>query len=293
MKNIIIAFVLVFSGILAHSQEISVTNTPETDNPDPTNFWTKKLGTDESGHYLLREYGPVSNKVVILEKYDLDFTLQYSKNIESTSGILGDSKNHIKTIFTKDHVLAVLASWKKETAQSGLWVQPYSKDGEKVGEPTMLVTEENTTFLKSSSYKLSVSPDGSKIAVLRQPTFDKTAKESFELLVLNSADFSLISSNEFTFPTAMKRYPRNEVKVNNNGVAFAFKKVKVSGKEFKYYLVSLGKASKFQEELEFGLDQVNQTKFIINKQGELVAMGFLSELKKSITLWQKNMDFKS
>ena len=283
---------LLCSSILV-AQEVPIESGPEINNPDPANFWTQKLGSDESGHYLLREFGPVTNKSIVLEKYDLGFNLLFSKDIESSNGIFGDSKNHFETILGNGEIFVFLSSWKKATGESGLWVQRYSNEGEKVGEETQLLNEKGTTMLKSSAYKISLSPDGSKMAVLEEPTFSKGAKESCTTNLFNTNDFSKIIENEFTFDTDMKRYPRNQILVNNQGVAFAFKEVKVSGKEFKYYLTSLGKESKFQEELNFELYQVNQSKFIIDNKGNLVGIGILAEAKKFTTLWQKTWQLKA
>lgn len=269
------------------AQEVNIISSPELSNPYPQDFWTQNLGSDESGYYLIRDLGPPTNPEIILEKFDPNFTLLYSKNIESSSGILGDSKNHFETILGNNEILVFLASWNKERKEGGLWVQRFSTNGEKVGSEIQLLSDLEISLLKSSEYKISLSEDGSHLAVLTEPTFDKNAMESFRISVFKTDDFNKIAEKEFTFSVEMERYPRNEVLVNNSGVAFGFKSVKISRKEYKYYLASVGMESHFQEELNFKEDQLNQSKFIINTKGELVGVGLIAELKKYITLWQK------
>lgn len=274
-------------------QEVNITSSPEVTNPYPQDYWTQNLGADESGYYLIRELEPPTNPKIILEKYDPDFTLLYSKDIESSSGTLGDSKNHFKTILGNNEILVFLASWNKEKREGGLWVQRFSTNGEKVGNEIQLLSDQEESLLKSNDYKISLSKDGSHLAVLTEPTFDKNAKESFRLSVFKTDEFTKTAEKEFSFPVEMERYPRNEVLVNNNGVAFGFKTVRISGKEFKYYLASVGSESHFQEELDFKEDQLNQSKFIINYEGELVGVGLLAELKKYTPLWQKTWIMKA
>lgn len=275
------------------AQEVSIKSSPEVSNPFPQNFWTQNLGADESGYYLIRDIGPETNPKIILEKYDFNFNLLFSKDIESSSGILGNSKNHFKTILGNKEILVFLASWNKENKEGGLWVQRFSTDGEKMGDEIQLLSDTEESFFKSSSYKISLSKDGSYIGILTEPTFDKNALESFRISIFSTNNFSKIAEKEFTFSVAMERYPRNEVLINNNGVAFGFKTVKVNGKEYKYYLASLAENSQYQEELDFKEYQLNQSKFIINTKGELVGIGILAELKKYITLWQKTWVMKA
>lgn len=281
---------LVFNTI---GQEVNIISSPEVSNSYPQDFWTQNLGSDESGYYFIRDMGTPTNLDIMLEKYAPDFTLLYTKNIESSSGVLGNSKHHFKTILGNQEILVFLGSWNKEKKERGLWVQRFSTDGEKVGNDIQLLSENAKSHAKSSEYRISLSKDGNYLAVLTEPTFDKKAMESFSLSVFETSEFNKLAEKEFTFSVAMKRYPRNEVLINNNGVVFGFKTVKVSGKEFKYYLASLGAENHFQEELYFKEDQLNQSKFIINHEGELVVVGLLAELKKYTTLWQKTWLMKA
>jgi len=287
MKIIVVAISIALSlSSYVFCQNVSIQSTAEVSNPDPQNFWTQNLGSDESGYYLIREIGPITNPQIILEKYDLNLNLLFEKNIESSSGILGDSKRHFQTILGNQELLVFLTSWNKEKSESGLWIKRMSVEGEPVGEEIQLLTNKSESLFKSSDYKVAISPDGSKFTVLTEPVFDKKATETFKMSVFNTSDLKKITEKNFDFSLEMERYPKNQVFVSNNGIAFAFKEAKISSKEFKYYLTSLSSSNSYLQELNLKENRLNQFRFLINTDGILVGFGLLADIKKYTTQWQ-------
>lgn len=292
MKQLsLILCILLFTQI-GKSQHYKIESGSELTNADPNGIWTESLGQDESGYYFIRKNGPVTNEGIILEKYDTSFQFLFSKDIESSSGVLGDSRNHFETILGNNEIFIFLASWNKEKMEGGLWVERLSIDGEKIDEAVELLAHKEQSMMKSSEYRVSISEDGSKLAVLTEPTFDKNAKEHFSISVFNTTDYKLIAENHFTFPLEMQRYPRNQLFVNNNGVAYAFKEVRLSKKDFRYFITSTSANDSFQEELIFEDKRLNHDKFIVDKHGDLVGVGLVAESKKFNTLWQELWTFK-
>ncbi len=293
MKNFCLFFLFNLTFLIVNSQEITIKSSPETTNPYPQNFWTQNLGSDETGHYLIRDIGPITQPSIILEKYDINFNLLFSKDIESSSGILGDSKKHFKTILGNGEILVFLASWNKDKVEDGLWVKRLTLNGDPIGEEIQLKADKGESYLKSNTYKVALSENGKMVAVLTEPIFERKNMESFKLSIFNTTDFTKTSEKEFTFNFEMDRYPRNQVFINNKGAAFVFKEVKISNKEFKYYLSSLSFENHYQEALDLMENQVNQSQLMINKNGELIGLGLLASTNKYITSWQKNWFLKA
>jgi hypothetical protein len=289
----IITAILLLLSASSYAQSVSVQSSPEFAKPFPEVFFTEILGQDESGYYFLREIGPETNSKLILEKYSPELNLLFTKDIESSSGVMGNSKHHFQTLLGKDELLVFLSAWNKEKGESGLWVQRLDNQGEKMGEEIELSKEDNARLLNSSEHLMELSPDGSKLAVLVIPPFDKGAKDQLQLKVFKVTDFSLLWEKEIAFEHEMERYPRHDLLVNNSGTAYLFKEVKEGSKEYLYFLITAGEGQMKKEEINLGEDRLNQSRFRINSRGELIGGGMLAELKTFVTNWQKTWMVKA
>jgi hypothetical protein len=290
-----ILLTLLFSASLTvfNAQDVTVTSSKEFTNQTETATWTKALGSDETGFYLLREYGSISNASVILEKFSPTFELIYSTSIESTSGTFNDSKLHRHTTMKNGKVYIFLVGWSKAKQQNSFHVREVNEDGSLSDRTFELETEPATGQMKSSDYSFSFSPDGSKLLVLTDKPFNKGGKEALRLQVFNTDDFSAIWKQDLTLENESERFAGNEIIVDNQGTAFILKDVKISNKEHIYQLITTGKDFSKLSVIDLQLYGLGQRKMNIDAKGNLLITGTLVPAGRRNTDWQATWFFKA
>ncbi|MEJ5055763.1 hypothetical protein [Sphingobacterium sp. MYb382] len=238
MKRLLSIGFTMLSTLVFSQQVIS---TEEYTNAFSNTYWTRVLGHDESGYYLLRESGPISTKTIILEKYSPALKLLFAKNIEATTGIWNDARYHKYTELSNGKVYIFLDGWNKEKQESSCYVQQVLDDGTLATDIKILETESASSQSKAPNYVISFSPDGSKLAVLTEKTYEKESKEKLRLKVYNSADLSPLWSKDLTLENAAERGPNNSLVVDNNGTTYLFKDIRISRKQHQYQVLAVGK----------------------------------------------------
>ncbi len=268
MKSV---FIFIFCacawGSLA--QDVTVSSTDEYTNQLQNAYWTRTLGQDESGYYLLREYGSVSNTKIVLEKYSTSLKMLYAMDIEATSGSFNDSKLHRYTEMKNGKVYVFLEGWSKANQQNSFIVKEVNNDGSLNSSEVVLETEPSTGQMKSANYSISFSPDGSKLLVLTQKPFVKGAKETVRLQVFNVSDFSSLWKQDLTLENEAERFPMNDIIVNNNGVAYIVKDIKISLKEHIYQVLTVDKSNSKVLKLDLSTYALGQKKMAIDPSGKL------------------------
>lgn len=268
------------------AQNISVASTEEYTNNLQNAYWTRVLGQDESGYYLLREYGSVSNSKIVLEKYSPSLKLVFATDIEGTSGTFNDSKLHRLTEMSNGKIFIFLEGWSKAKGENSFIVKEINEDGTIPADETVLETEPSPGQMKSANYSISFSPDGSKLLVLTQKPFVKDGKEGIRVQVFNTADFSSLWKKDITLTTDSERYPRNDIQVNNEGVAFIFKDIKISMKEHHFQLLTFSPETEKLENLNLNGMFPAKNKMMIDKSGNLVVLGNLYPAGGRADDWQ-------
>ena len=288
-------FILVFSSCFTVllAQDVTVSSTEEYTNQLQNAYWTNVLGQDESGYYLLREYGPISNTTIVLEKYSPELKLLFATNIESTSGVMGDSKLHRLTEMSKGKIYVFLEGWNKDQGLNSFLVKEVNADGSIDDNAITLETEPGKNMMKSANYSIHFSPDGSKLLVLTQKPFEKGTKEALRLQVFNTTDFSSIWKQDLTLENESDRFPRNEITVNNDGIAYLLKDIKFSNKEHHYQLITSGKDFSNTTSVVLGDYNFGQKKLMINSSGDILISGTLVSLGSRDTDWQAIWFFKA
>ena len=286
---------LIFSAYLSvvFAQDVTVTSSPEYTNQLQNAYWTNPLGEDETGYYLLREFGPISQSTIVLEKYSHDFKLIYATNIESTSGTFNDSKLHRFTAMKNGKVYVFLVGWNKERQENSFHVKEVNEDGSVSDRMFDLETEPATGQMKSSNYSFSFSPDGGKLLVLTAKPFTKGEKETLRLQVFDTDMFSSIWKQDLTLDNEGVRYPINEIIVDDKGTAFLLKDIKISNKEHLYQLITTGKDFSTVSEIDLKGYNLGQTKMNIDPKGNLLIAGSLVPAGRRNTDWQGILFFKA
>lgn len=277
----------------AFAQDVIVSSTEEYTNQLQNAYWTRVLGQDESGYYLLREFGSVSNTTIVLEKYSPSLKMLFATNIESTSGTITDSRLHRYTEMKNGKIYVFLEGWSKAKQQNSFLVKQVNDDGTLDENAVVLETEPSSGQLKSANYSISFSPDGSKLLVLTQKPFEKGGKETLRLQVFNTSDFSSVWKQDLTLENESERYPLNEIIINNNGVAYLFKDIKTSNKEHSYKLITTGKDLSATVTVDMKSYAPGQKKLMIDPTGKLLICGTLIPQGRRDTDWQGNWYFQA
>ena len=257
------------------AQNVTVSSTEEYTNKIQNAQWTNVLGQDDSGYYLLHEFGPISNTTITLEKYSPELKLLFSTDIESTSGTLFDSQLHRYTDMINGKIYVFLEGWNKEMGQNSFLIKEVRADGTVDDKAITLETEPSKNQLRSAHYSFRFSPDGSKMLVLTQKPFLKKAREELRLQVFNTADFSSIWKQDLTLESESERSPQNEIVVDNNGIAYLFKDIKISLKEHLYHLITAGKDFSKVSIVELNEYFLGEKKMFIDPSGNLLMAGML------------------
>lgn len=285
MKYLFTLIALVSSCAL-FAQDVTVSSTEEFTNRLPQAYWTKVLGQDATGYYLLRESGPISNRSSVLEKYSPSMKLLFATNIEATSGTFNDSKLHRYTEMNNGKILVFLEGWNKAQGLNSFIVKEVNEDGSLAEGDKVLETEPSTGQMKSADYSISFSPDGSKLLVLTEKPFVKGGKETLRLQVFDTETYASIWKQDLTLESEADKSPDNNILVDNEGHAFLFKDIKVSGKEHIYQLITTGKDFSKKSTIDLKTYFPSYHKMLIDKSGKLVIAGMLAPQGKRATDWQ-------
>jgi len=279
-------FVFFLSSAAAFAQPVTVGSTEEYTNIIPEASWKQFLGYDATGYYILRESGPISNQKIWLEKYSPAMKLISTTNIESTSGTMGNSLLHRYTRWDHGKVYVFLEGWNKVESQNSFHVKVMNDDGSMPETATLLETEFSTGQLKSADYSVSFSPDGSKMLVLTEKPFKKGEKEELRLQVFSTKDYTSLWKKELTLENESVRYPDNDIAVDNSGIVYLYKDIKISGKEHTYQLVTHGGDFTKTEKIDLQTYFPTHYKMQIDSTGKLVIAGTLATQGENASEWR-------
>ena len=283
-KFLICLFALPLAAV---SQTVTVSGSEEFTNIIPAAGWNDFLGTDDAGnYYIVRKEGPISNEKVWLEKYLPSFKSVYTKNIAGGSGTFNENLMHRFTLMNKGKVLIFLEGWSKSAGENSLLVKEVGEDGSLPENGVVLEKEPSTGQMKSANYTVSFSPDGSKMLVLTEKPFKKGEMEGLRLQVFNTSDYSSAWKKDLTLENESERYPDNDVAVDNNGVAYLFKDVKISGKEHHYFLYTNGTGVEKKAPVDLKTYFPTKYKMAIAPDGNLAIAGNLNTLGQNGGDWR-------
>lgn len=264
---------------------VSVSSTAELTNETPESVWKRTLGQDASGYYLLRESGSVSNSVTFVEQYNPQMKYVTTLRIPGASGTFNDSRMHRYTELNNGHILTFHEGWSKTAGENSFIVQTYRMDGTSDFEK-ILETEPAPGQMKSASYSISISPDGSKLLVLTEKPFVKGNFEQIRLQVFSTADFSTIWKKDIQLENEGERYPDNEILLDNTGTAFLFKDIKISNKEHIYQFITTSASISTIKTIDLQGMYPTYHKLLLDNEGKPVIGGMLATAGQNMSYWQ-------
>jgi len=265
-----------------------VTSSPEWTNEVQNAFWKRPLGHDETGYYLYRQADVFSSsRLVIVEKYSPAMKLMWSASIPDATGVMGDSKLYRRTEFNNGKILTFWEGWNKAQGENSWVLKELNADGTLSEEEFLLETEPAPGQMRSSTYKVSFSPDGTKMLVLTEKPYQKDSKELMRLQVFSTDTYTSIWKQNITLENESARNPDNYIVVDNNGTAHIFKDIKITNKEHNYQLITVGNGSSPVVEL-IDLQTFYPTyhKIQIDASGNVVVVGMLATQGSNQGIWQ-------
>lgn len=286
IKHIILGCLCLVMTFLSYSQEVSVTSSSEMINKSSSEFWKGFLGESKTGYFLLRKGGPISNESIYIEKYGLDLKFISTNDVKSSMGIMGDSKLHRSTVMDNGQIYSFYEGWNKSIRKNSFIVKLSDDNGILQDNETVLETEPSKSQLKASNYSYSFSPNGEKLLVLTSKPFVKGEKEAIRLQVFTTSDFKSIWKKDITLENESKRSPKNYIKVNNEGVAFVFKTIKINGKENHYKIITVKDEILSNEDLDLKNNYPTQIELIIDKEDNLIVTSMLANMGQLNRFWQ-------
>lgn len=173
-------------------------------------IFTKVIGENEHGVYMLRYRNKFFSKNVIIDKYHHHLDLDESKAIDLKRSRL------IKIKMLKKGILVVKSSFDRSEQSNALFGQYYSYDLKAVGKPLRLLSSEIQDFGDRGNFRVRVSDDESKIAILH------TSKSEDDKVTVHwnvyDGDWNVYSSKEIILPAMYKDFYFSEFMVTNEGV---------------------------------------------------------------------------
>jgi hypothetical protein len=165
-----------------------------------------------------------------LDAYDANLKPIGSNTIDKTLDP-GDA-NMYEGIYALTDKLVMFKSEFNKGEGMTLFYYPFTSTGARQAG-TELVNFPAEKAMNSGNFKVAVSDDGSKIAVLCELPYVKDSVEHDILYVFDNS-FKELWHMDFRFPYEGGKAPFNDIYVNNNGVVFNMKQVPVK-KAFDFY----------------------------------------------------------
>lgn len=285
MKKIVL-FPLLLSCMCLLAQDYEITNSGTYVIRNTGLAWVNALGHDGTFFYLTGRSNVGNSKNYTLDKYDADLTPVYSKSIYGS----GPLKIHYKTSFSNQKPILFLTEWDRSKKERGLYIRGIEEDGTLADGDTMLESQPGKGFMNMAAYSTAFSPDGSKLLVFTKKIHQKKSNEKIHLQVFSTADYKSLWKQDITLETPSQKRPKNYVAVNNDGVAYIFKKAKISKKEIVYQIFTAHKDQFNVEQLDLKDLHPVHNKMLIDQEGQLLLVAMMTKKETfQTTNWDANL----
>lgn len=151
--------------------------------------FTKVIGENENGVYMLRYRNRFYNKNIILERFNNQLVFEQSINIELRKARLS------KLCFTPKGILVIKSKYLRPQKQNKLIAQWYDFNFEEKGEPVTLAITAAKDFSDRGNFRIRISDDLQKIAVLHSEA-SKTSNTVLHYKLYN-ASLQLLAQHTF------------------------------------------------------------------------------------------------
>jgi len=271
---------IVISNLSAQTVEFieprNVQNVPEAD------FFTYKAG---GNFYVLQKKYRMMAPVMYdlqLDAYDANRKPIGSNMIDKVME-MGDANIYEGIFALKDKLVMFKSEYSKASGSkmSYIYAYPFDATGKR-GRKTMLTSFDAESAFNSGNFGVNVSPDGTKIVVISELPYQKEGMEGCIVMVFDD-QFKQLWKKSYTFAYESSKAPKNEIFVNNNGVAFILKQInlKKAFDQFSLFTFSADGKTVVEKKIDLGNGfAVANYKQLFKGNGDLILAGYSFMNKK-------------
>lgn len=176
-------------------------------------IFTKVIGENEHGVYMLRYRNKFFSKNVIIDKYHHHLDLDQSKAIDLKRSRL------IKIKMMDQGIMVVKSNFDRSEQSNVLYGQYYSYDLKLLDKPVRLMSSAIQDFGDRGNFRVRVSDDQTKIAILH------TSKSNEDKVTIHwdvfDPEWNKVSSKEVIIPSLYKDFYFTEFMVTNEGTVIS------------------------------------------------------------------------
>lgn len=283
MKNVLIACSFVTGlSFSAMAQTVEFIEPRNVQNVPGAEFSTYKVG---DYYYVLQKKYRMMAPVMYdlqLDAYDANRKPIGSNQIDKVLE-MGDANIYQGVFPLKDKLVMFKSEFSKASGSkmSYIYAYPFDVSGKRQKKVQLTTINAESAF-NSGNFGVNVSPDGTKIAVISEQPYDKEGMERCTVTVFDD-QFKQLWKKDYTFAYESAKAPKNEIIVNNSGVAFILKRIPVKKAldQFSVFTFADGGKNVIEKkiELENGFT-VSSWKHLFTPAGDLQMAGFYYMNKK-------------
>lgn len=207
IQNIRLGLIAVLLCTLSTSAQVLQWSTPT--KLKGAAVFTKVIGENEQGVYLLRYRNRFYSKNVILEKYNHLLTVQGSKVVDLKNARLS------KIYMTEKGLLLIKSKYNRSTQENNLSGQWYDFDLKPVGPSTVLASSTPTEFGDRGNFRVRISDDLKTLSLLYSE--ENIAKEIVIHHKLFDINLAVKSEKHFELPYQYSTFIISDFLVTNSG----------------------------------------------------------------------------
>lgn len=281
MKKLLVVALLI-SSVSLQAQTVEFIEPRNVQGVSEAEFSTFTVGDN---YYVLQKRFRMMAPVMYdlqLDAYDAARKPIGSNSIDKTLE-MGDANIYEGIFPMKDRLVMFKSEYSKASGSkmSYLWYYPFTANGTRQ-KKQQLLTINAESAANSGNFGVNASPDGTKVAVISELPYEKEGMEKCVVTVFDN-QFKQLWKKEYVFPYESSKAPKNEIFVNNEGVAFILKRIAVK-KAFDQFSVFTfnGNGATVTEkkiELENGFT-ISTWKNLFTTAGDLQIAGYFYMDKK-------------
>jgi hypothetical protein len=198
---------------------------------------------------------------------------------------------YVKTLFFEDRILVLFQSFEKTSKNRLLFCQTFNKNGDFVGELTVIDNIPATIKSNSGSFMIEYCNDKTKFLIIQNNVYDKKADEKFSFKVYDK-ELKNLSNSSIQLPYKDKKTSVVNYYLSDKGDVYMLLKVELEksqkerGEDNKFYSVLTLKTSEDNSLIEHKI-QLPQRKIssidlqIDNINNVVACAGLYSDMKPS------------
>jgi len=190
---------------------------------------------------------------------------------------MGDANIYEGIFALKDQLVMFKSEFSKASGSkvSNIYYYPFEINGRRK-KKVLLGTYPAESAFNSPNFVVAASPNGGKFAVITELPYEKDGMEKCIVTVYDNT-FKELWKKEYAFPYESTKAPKNELFLNNDGIAFILKRIKIKKQFDKFSIFTFYGNGQTVVEKKIDLGNaftISTYKNIYNDAGDLVLAGY-------------------